>query len=141
MKKNKFCIGLLSALIVLSAVTCYAENVSLDVMLRQLSKSRLTSLQKLELIEQYTGKIVAGKGKVKDVIKSYGTENEAMVYLSKPVGDKQYELVIMAPQEEADKVRKGKTVGFEGVFAGMSFETLRFKNARITKKRKSWWPF
>ena len=142
MKRNKLFVFFLMLVIVFSPLCCYAKTLTLNKMMNQLVKSSLTSLQRMELVEKYKGQIVKGSGRVKDILKSFGSENEAMVYLQKPFRGKQYEVVLTVSIENAEKVKKGKTIRFEGSFEGMTFETLRFKDAKIIKARGlCLWPF
>jgi len=114
-------------------VAC-AKTLNVNKLLGGLSRSRITSLQKLNTVEEYTGEIVRGTGIVKDVLRSFGETNEAMVYLKKNFRGKEYELVLVTPQDEAEKVKKGMSVKFEAVFTGMTFQTLRFEDAELIKR-------
>lgn len=134
MKHAKILALFLIACIILSPASAYARTMTLNKILVQLAKARATSLQKLETVEEYKGEIVRGTGTVKDVLKSFGEEGEAMVYLKKNFHGKEYELVLMTPQDEAEQMRKGMSVKFEAVFVGMTFQTLRFEDAELIKR-------
>ncbi|MGB2705238.1 MAG: hypothetical protein WBC74_00010 [Candidatus Omnitrophota bacterium] len=134
MKQIKMLVLFLILCIALSPLSAYAKTLTLNKILSRLAKPRATSLQKLETVEEYKGEIVRGTGTVKDVLKSFGTEGEAMVYLKKYFRGKEYEIVLMVPQGEAEKVRKGMSVKFEAVFVGMTFKTLRFEEAELIKR-------
>jgi len=125
--------------------TATADTVKLNKILQQFSDPRVTSLQKVDLIKQYKGQSVRGDGRVRDVVKSFGKDEKALVYLRKPYGGKNFELILTVSQESAEKIKKGRGIKFEGKFAGMTFETLRFDDAKITSKGGidwlGWWPF
>ncbi len=134
MKKVKLVSLFLITCMALAPVSVYAKTMGINKILGHLSKPRATSLQKLETVEEYKGEIVRGTGIVKDVLKSFGEESGAMVYLKKNFRGKEYEIVLMVPVDEAEKVKKGMSVKFEAVFAGMTFQTLRFEDAELIKR-------
>ena len=87
-----------------------------------------------------------GNGIVQDVLKSFGAPGEVTIYAQKEVWGKRYELVLLADQEGAEKIMKGKSIRFEGTFAGLTFETLRFEKVKVKKVSGfAWlgglWPF
>ncbi|MFH1380771.1 MAG: hypothetical protein ABIH57_01180 [Candidatus Omnitrophota bacterium] len=143
--KKRIIIGLiLVSLIVVLQVSAYAENggsIPLNKILQKLTKSNNTSLQRLDLSNQFKGEIVNGSGRVKDVIHSFGEDNKAMVYLSKPYKSKEYEIILLADIESAETIQKGNKIKFEGNFVGTTYQTLRFENAEITLCKSWWWPF
>ncbi|OGX17115.1 MAG: hypothetical protein A3K83_06870 [Omnitrophica WOR_2 bacterium RBG_13_44_8b] len=142
MRQNKFFMFFLMVLFISVPMCLYAKDervLSLNGMLTSLTNPRLTSLQKMTLIDGYKSTVVKGAGKVKDVLISYGSENETLVCIQKPFRGKEYEVVLLTSRESAEKIQKGNTVGFEGTFVAMAFETLRFKDVKII--RKSRWPF
>ncbi len=134
MKKMKLIVLFLIVGMALTPVSAYAKTLGLNKILGRLAKPRATSLQKMDTVEEYKGEIVKGAGTVKDVLKSFGEKNEAMVYLKKYFRGKEYEIVLMVPRDEAEKVRKGMSVKFEAVFTGMTFQTLRFEDAELIKR-------
>ena len=73
------------------------------------------------------------------MLKSYGIEGEAMVYLKKHYRSKEYEIVLVVSEESAEKIKKGMSLQFEGNFDGMTYRTLRFKNVGLVTK--PWWTF
>ena len=83
--KNKYARLFISLLIVLSfSVNAFgATVVALNKMLAKLNRSNVTSLQRSDLIQEYKGQVLKGKGKIQDVLKSAASENQAMVYLEK----------------------------------------------------------
>ena len=139
MKRIKFIALLLAFSVILTPLALCERPVRLKKMFSELTRPRLTSLRKLELVNKYKGEIVKGVGRVKDVVKSYGIEGEAMVYLKKHYRGKEYEIVLVIPEESAEKIKKGMSLTFEGNFAGMTYHTLRFKNVDLIAK--PWWYF
>lgn len=137
--KNKVLIFSLILFITFSSLSCYAGLLTLNKMLGKLSTPRLTSLQKSNLVEQYKGQEVKGIGKVKDILKSFASENTAMLYIEKPFRGKRYEIVLVVSQNSVKKIKKGQRIRFEGKFVGITFNTLRFEDAKLI--HKSWWPF
>jgi len=124
------------------AAELYAKGptaLNLEQLLGKITKPGSTSLQKSDAMDSYKGKIIRGSGVVRDVLRSYGSDNEAMVYLDKAFRGRKYEIVLAVNRDDAEKIIKKKTVSFKGEFSGMSFGTLRFKNAEV--KRLWWWPF
>ena len=140
MKKNIFLRILLVVFICSYLALAHADIVSIDKILSQFSNPKLTSLQKLDLVESYRGTDVRGKAKVTDVVKSYGNDNEAMIYTTRTVRGQKYEIVVAVPKESVNKIRKGNTIKFEGVFTGMSFRTIKLDGGEIIKSAW-WWPF
>ena len=138
MKKN--IVLSLIAFICLYSLVAYADTMPLDRILSKFSNPHLTSLQKLDLLENYKGTDVKGKGKITDIVKSYGTKDEAMIYMLRTVRGQKYEIVVSVSRESAENIRKGKTINFEGVFTGMSFRTLKLEGGKIIAKAW-WWPF
>lgn len=131
MKKSALFILVLIFLVTVVPLSFSAETLRLDKMLDKLTSRQATSLQKLELIEQYKGQNVRGSGKVKDVLKKAGSPDKAMVYMEKPFRNKKYEIVLMTSSDRAKDIKKGKKINFEGAFVGMVFETLRFEDAEF----------
>jgi len=134
MKKMKYIALLLIVCMALAPISADAKTIGLKKILNRLTKPRATSLQKMDIVEKFKGELVRGAGTVKDVLKSFGEKDEAMVYLKKYYKGKEYELVLVVPKEQAAKVRKGMGVKFKGVFAGMTFQTLRFENTELIKR-------
>ncbi|MBN1354611.1 MAG: hypothetical protein JW994_08105 [Candidatus Omnitrophica bacterium] len=141
MKTRNIAVFALIASVLLYQTTLFAANMSLDNILKQITNPRLTSLQKLAVLEQYKGQTMSGYGKVKDILKGYGPDNIALVYVTRSCRDKEYEIELTVPLASAEKVLKGKKVSFEGIFGGMTFETLRFTDVKMTESKKAWWPF
>ena len=139
MKTSKIFAVIIIFVLLLYPVTVYAGNPTIGRMLAKLSNRRLTSLQKLELIEQYKGDYIKGSGRVRDVLKSFGSKNEAMVYIDKYYRGNKYEIVLMIGQDMVEDIKKGRAIRFEGKFVGMTFRTLRFKDAAIMPRM--WWFF
>ncbi|MFC1576671.1 hypothetical protein ACFL3J_03260 [Candidatus Omnitrophota bacterium] len=137
MRNQKLIALCLIVLIAFSSVPSYGKAPTLYDMLRKLNKSRITTLQRSEVVDEYMGQVVKGDGRIKDILKSFSKEGEAMVYLDKPFKGKRYEVVVAVSRESAEKLRKGKRIRFEGKFAGISYETLRFEEGTITCK--AWW--
>lgn len=138
-KKYKFLSCFLMLFIAFSSLSIYAETLSLNKMLNQLARPQLTSLQRSNLIENCKAQRLKGIGRVRDILKSSVSEDEAMIYLAKSFKGKQYEIVLIVSRESAVKIKKGNIIRFEGKFVGMTFETLRFEDAKII--RKPWWSF
>jgi len=139
MKINKLVLCILILLIAFPLLGAKAKNPTLFKMLIRLNKSHMTSLQAMEVAEGYKGKTLTGNGKVKDILRSFASEDEAMVYLTRRYGSKKYELIVAVSKESVQKLKKGKRVKFEGKFAGMSYDTLRFEEGKILSV--SFWPF
>jgi len=139
MKINKLLLCILILFIAFPLLSEAAKNPTLFRILKELNKSRETSLQKMEIVQSYKGQVVTGKGKVKDILRSFASENEAMVYLTKRYGDKKYEVIVAVSKESVQKLKKGKRIKFEGNFAGMSYDTLRFEEGKILSV--SFWSF
>ena len=135
--KNKYARFLISLLIVLSfsVNASGATVVALDKMLAKLNRSNVTSLQRSDLIQEYKGQVLKGKGKIQDVLKSAASENQAMVYLEKYFKNKKYDIVLSMDIVTAEKLKKGKALNFSGEFDGIIGTTLRFKNIVIPKKK------
>lgn len=140
MKKIRLFALFLIFCVVLYPLSAYGQSVMVTTMLDKLTRPSTTSLQVLNLVEQYKGQTVKGQGKVKDILKSFGDENKAMVYINKPYRGKQYEILLVVDEGTVEKIKKGKGVWFEGKFATMTFRTLRFENAEV-KPKPWWWPF
>ena len=130
---------LLVCMVICPALSSYAKTVSLKQLLNQLTHPSITSLQRLDIISEYKGKDIRGSGKVKDIVRSFGSENEAMIYLKKSCKGKSFELVLLVDLDAASKIKKGKKIKFEGVFVGMSANTLRFEGAEVIDR--TLWPF
>ena len=145
MKRKIICLVSILLLTALVSFSSYAENITLDTMLRKLGDRNVTSLKKVELIDSYKGQVVKGAGKVRDVVKSFGSENTALVYIRKPYQGKLYEIILTVDQQSAENIKKGRNIAFEGKFAGMTFETLRLEEGKITGSGGmgwfGWWPF
>ena len=144
MKKNIMLVSILVCVMLAGQFCAYAKNKNLNplpTLLGKLTKSGNTSLMRLYIVDEYKGEIVAGSGKVKDIIKSFGDKDEAMVYLRKSYKGKEYELVLLTDILGVEKIRKGKSVSFEGNFIGITYLTLRFENVEITTPKSWWWPF
>ena len=139
MKSIKLISLLLAFSVMFSPLALCERPVRLKKMLSELTRPRNTSLRKLDIVNKYKGEIVKGVGRVKDVVKSYGIKGEAMVYLKKRYRSKEYELVLIMPEESVEKVKKGMSLQFEGNFAGMTYQTLRFKN--VDQVSNVWWFF
>ena len=141
MKKITFLTIFLAFSIALSPLCCYAETISLGKLLRELTGSKITSLEKSNIARKYKGEIVKGTGIVKDIIKTYGAENNAMVYLKKKLRNKEYEIVLIADEKNVHKIRKGKNIAFKGKFAGTSYDAFRFEEVEILEppKPKPFW--
>ena len=135
--KNKYARLFISLLIVLSfSVNAFgATVVALNKMLAKLNRSNVTSLQRSDLIQEYKGQVLKGKGKIQDVLKSAASENQAMVYLEKYFKNKKYDIVLSMDIVTAEKLKKGKVLNFSGEFDGITGTTLRFKNIVIPKKK------
>ena len=125
--------------ITLFPLSAYAETMSLHKLVSLLNAPRATSFQTMERVNEYKDETVRGSGRVKDVLKSFGTEGEAMVYLKKRINGKTYEIILMVLEEDAEKIKKQRNVRFIGTFAGLTFQTLRFEDAEIVPK--SWLDF
>lgn len=132
-KCARFLISLVVA--VLFSINAFGADVTLNKVLAKLSKSNVTSLQRSDLIQEYKGQVINGKGKIEDVLKSAASENQAMVYLEKYFKSKRYEIVLSMDIVTAEKLKKGKALKFSGEFDGITGTTLRFKNVVIPKKK------
>lgn len=144
MKKNIILISILVCAMAAGQFCAYAKDknsMPLPKLLGKLTKSGNTSLMRLDIVDEYKGEIVAGAGSVKDIIKSFGNKDEAMVYLRKSYKGKEYELVLLTDAIGVEKIRKGKSVSFSGNFVGITYLTLRFENVEITTPKSWWWPF
>jgi len=139
MLKNIIIGLLLICMVVCPALSSYAKTVSLNHLLNQITHPRTTSLQRLDIISDYKGKDIRGSGKVNDILRSFGSENEAMIYLKKSHRGKNLELVLFVDLDTASKIKKGKKIKFEGVFVGMSADSLRFEGVEVTGQ--TFWPF
>ena len=106
-------------------------GMKLDRLLKRLTKYGQTSMQKSDLLQEYNGCSIRGIGKVKDIMKSPGESNKALVYLVKSYRYKKYELVLTMDAESVKKVKKGSYLSFVGNFEGMALETLRFDDAKV----------
>ena len=141
MRFDKIIACFLVSLFLLYPLNALAGPMNLDSLLGKLASRRTTSLERLNLVEEYKGQAVKGSGRVKDVLKSFGEENKAMVYLEKSFAGKPYELVLITDAGAAESIKRGKFVRFEGNFAGMTFETLRFESATVTSPKFWFWSF
>ena len=133
MKVTKIIALILALFIAFSPIYAYAKPLNVKTILKDLTNTKLTSLQRSDAVKQYNGQVTVGKGRVKDVLQVAGTKNEAIVYLTRPFRGETYELVLTVDRETAETVRKGKTIKFEGMFDGTSFNALRFKNVEIIR--------
>lgn len=133
MKVTKIIALILALFIAFSPIYAYAKPLNVKTILKDLTNTKLTSLQRSDAVKQYNGQVTVGKGRVKDVLQVAGTKNEAIVYLTRPFGGETYELVLTVDRETAKTIRKGKTIKFEGMFDGTSFNALRFKNVEIIR--------
>ena len=123
-----------------STLPLEAKVVNINTLLLRTSKPRLTSMQKLDIVESYKGVMFKGKGKVKDIIKSFKSKDKAMVQLVKTIRGQTYEIILIVDKKDVQKTKKGRWITFEGVFAGFNFDTIRFDNVKIISK-KWWWSF
>ncbi|MFH1594560.1 MAG: hypothetical protein ABID09_07695 [Candidatus Omnitrophota bacterium] len=111
------------------------KGLTLNKLLSKISKSSSTTLERLNTIEEYKGQVVKGAGKVKDILKRNGSEKEALVYIRRPFGGIEYEVIVAVDRESTKEIKKGITVAFEAKFTGLTFETLRFEDGKISRKR------
>ena len=109
-------------------------GMTLGQLFKKLTRSNETSLQKMDKLEEYKGLSIRGTGKVKDIMKSPGEADKALVYLIKSYRYKTYELVLTVDAESVKKIKKGNYLRFVGNFEGMALETLRFDDATILSK-------
>ena len=112
----------------------FAQTLTLGKLLGKITKRQLTSIKKLAIIESYKGSEVSGTGKVKDALKTPGSDDKATIYLQKRFKGKYYQIVVIANRGDVAKIRKGKTTRFNGKFVGLSFDTLRFEDAEIIQR-------
>ena len=122
-------------------VTFFATSVfaaeggmTLGQLFKKLTRSNETSLQKMDKLQEYKGLSIRGTGKVKDIMKSPGEADKALVYLVKSYRYKNYELVLTVDAESVKKIKKGNYLKFVGNFEGMALETLRFDDVTILSK-------
>jgi len=144
MKKNIILASVLVCVMAAGQFCAYAKDNNLNPLtklLGKLTKSGNTSLMRLDIVDEYKGEIVAGAGKVKDIIKSFGDEDQAMVYLKKSYKGKEYELILLIDALSVEKIQKGKSVNFTGNFVGITYLTLRFENVELATPKSWWWPF
>ena len=135
MRLTKIIALILVFFIAFSPIYSYAKPLNVKTILKDLTNANLTSLQRSDAVAQYNGQVTVGKGKVKDVLQVAGTKNEAIVYLTRRFGGETYELVLTVDCETAKNIKKGKTIKFEGMFDGTSFNALRFKNVEIIHEK------
>jgi len=141
MTKNKIIAFLLAILIAFYPIFTYATTIHLNTLLRNLTRHDLTTIQKMELLDSYKGKIVTGEEMVDDVTKGFASENDITIRFKKRYKGTRYDIILQTVDlETAKDIKKGKRVKFEGEFAGMTFDTLRFENVKIRQKSR-WWPF
>ena len=133
MKVTKILVLILAFVIAFSPIYTYAKPLNVKTILKDLTNTKLTSLQRADALRQYNGQVAVGKGRVKDVLQVAGTKNDAVVYLMKRFKGETYELILTVDRETAKSIRKGKTITFEGMFDGTSFNALRFKNVEIIR--------
>ncbi|NQU95894.1 MAG: hypothetical protein HQ549_06705 [Candidatus Omnitrophica bacterium] len=133
MKITKILVLILALSIAFSPIYTYAKPLNVNTILKDLTNTKLTSIQRRDAVRQYNGQVAVGKGRVKDVLQVAGTKNDAVVYLTKRFKGETYELVLTIGLETAKSIRKGKTIQFEGMFDGTSFNALRFKNVEIIR--------
>ena len=136
---RKIKISLLLSVFLAMSIFSHAEMLSLNKLLHQLTMPRITSLARLDIVNSHKGQDIQGDGKVKDVIKGFGPENKAIVYLTKHYKGNEFDLMLTVNRDNAKNIEKGKTVRFTGTFSGISYKTLRIENAKIAKN--TWWPF
>jgi len=138
--KALFVTVIISTLFIATAVFAQNEKpAKLNDMLSELTRSRITTLQKANIIESYKGQIMGGSARVKDVIDDYATQDKANIYLIKPYRGVKYKLTLLVDKDTAKELKKGRRVNFEGRLVEMTFNTLHFKNAKIIKR--SFWSF
>ncbi len=139
MKTRKILIALALILSMIVATHSYADTVKVEKVLSALGSQKLTSLQKMDTVEKYKNNVITGKAKVRDILRSFSSSEEAVVYLQKTYSGHRFEIMLTVDKASAEGIRKGKKVNFEGTLVGVNFDTLRLKDGKITKA--GWWIF
>lgn len=140
MKRLKILVFFVIFAMLVSTLPAYARTINVNSLLKKLSNPKLTSYQKINYVDKYKGQTVKGSGRIKDVLKRYGTENEVMLYVRRTMRGMEYEITLAATGENLHRVRKGQRISFSGTFTGMAFDRLSFEDVKINAK-PWWWPF